>query len=100
MARNPELPILEGTVEGVARAKQVPRLNQGGVADFLNRGGDDRHRVLGVPELEVHPATDVLQFEHRPSPSGTSNGDLHGAGAKFGGAGEQGVVAAGNAGGM
>jgi len=42
------------------------------------------NRILGVAKLEVHPATDVLQFEHRASPSGTSDGDLHGAGAKFG----------------
>jgi hypothetical protein len=100
MARNPELPILEGTVEGVAQSKQVPRLRQGGVADFLNGGRHDRHRVLGMAKLEVHPATDVLQFKHRASPSGTSDSDLHGTGAKFGVAGEHSVVAAEKYGGI
>jgi len=42
----------------------------------------------------VHAASDVLQFEHGASPSGTGDGDLNGAGTEFGMAGEQSFAAA------
>ena len=30
-----------------------------------------------MAEFEMHAPADILEFEHRPSPSGTGNGDLH-----------------------
>ena len=53
------------------------------VADFLDGRSDDGGGIFGVAELEVHPASDVLQLEHGASPGGPGDGDLHGLRAKF-----------------
>ena len=46
-----------------------------------------------MAKFQVHASSDVLQFEHGASPGGTRNGNLNGAGAEFGMAGEQGFAA-------
>ncbi|HKN17991.1 MAG TPA: hypothetical protein VJX47_13660 [Candidatus Sulfotelmatobacter sp.] len=63
-----------------------------GVADFLDGRGDDGSVVFGVTEFEVHAAADVLELKHGASPGGTGYGNLHGAGAEFGMAGDEGVA--------
>ena len=68
-------------------------LGGGVVADFLDGRGDDGSGVFGVAEFEVHAATDVLELEHGASPGGTGNGDVDGAGAEFGMAGEESFAA-------
>jgi hypothetical protein len=70
------------------------------VSDVLNGGGDDRSRVLGVAEFEVHAAAYVLEFEHGASPGGTGDGDLDWLGTEFRMAGEEGFAAAQKNGGV
>ena len=70
------------------------------VADFLDGAGDDWSGVLGVVKFEVHAASDVLEFEHGASPGGSGDGDLNRVGAKFGMAGEEGVTASEEDGGV
>jgi hypothetical protein len=64
------------------------------VSDVLNGGGDDRSRVLGMAEFEVHAAAYVLELEHGASPGGTGDGDLDGLGAEFRMTGEKSFAAA------
>lgn len=71
-----------------------------GVANFLNGRGDDGSGIFGVMKFEVHAAADVLQLEHGASPGGTGDGDLDGVGTKFGMAGDEGVAAAEQNGGV
>jgi hypothetical protein len=70
------------------------------VADFLDRGSDDRRGVLGMAEFQVHAAADILQLEHGASPGGTGDGDLYGLRAELGMAGQQGFAAAEHDGGV
>lgn len=70
------------------------RILPNSVADFLDGRSDDGSGILGMAELEVHAAADILELEHGASPSGAGDGDLHRLGAKFGMAGNQGFTAA------
>jgi len=42
-----------------------------------------------MPELQAHAATDESNLEHRSTPGGAVNPDLHGIGTEFGVAGNQ-----------
>jgi len=70
------------------------------VADFLDGAGDDGSGVLGVVKFEVHAASDVLEFEHGTSPGGTGDGDVDWVRTEFGMAGEEGVTASEEDGGV
>ena len=71
-----------------------------GVADFLDGRGDDGGVVFGVVKFEMHAASDVLELEHGASPGGTGDGDLNWVGTEFGVAGDEGVAAAEEHGGV
>jgi len=68
-------------------------LHRGGVADFLDRAGEDGSGVFGVMEFEVHAASYVLELEHGASPGGTGNGYVNRVRTEFGVAGEESVAA-------
>src|SRR6266446_593253 len=51
-------------------------------------------------KFEVHAAADVLELEHGASPGGAGNGDLNRVRAEFGMAGDEGIAAAEQDGGV
>jgi hypothetical protein len=75
-------------------------LYRGGVADFLDGAGNDGGGVFGVVKFEVHAASDVLEFEHGASPSGTGYGDVNWVGTEFGMAGDESFAASEEDGGV
>ena len=70
------------------------------VADFLDGRSDDGGGVFGVAEFQVHAAADVHELEHGASPGGTGDGNLHRLRAELGVAGDEGVTAAQQYGGV
>lgn len=70
------------------------------IADFLDRRGDDRRWVLRMAEFEVHPAADILKFQHRSAPCGARNRDMHRLGAELRMARKQGLAASEQNGGI
>src|SRR5271163_3056132 len=84
----------------VAQSEGVGDREGLGVADFLDRGGDDGGVVFGMVKFEVHAAAYVLELEHGASPGGAGDGYLNGVGTEFRMAGDESVAAAEKNGGV
>jgi hypothetical protein len=71
-----------------------------GVANFLDGRGDDWRVVLGVMKFKMHAAAYVLELEHGASPGGAGDGYLNWVGTKLRMAGNHGMAAAEQDGGV
>ena len=71
-----------------------------GVADFLDGRGDDGGVVFRVVKFEVHAPANVLELEHGASPGGAGDGYMNRVGTEFGMAGDKGVAASEEDGGV